>query len=228
LKAGGGAIKTMTLAPERRGGGNLVRALLRHGIVPAFGHSDADYEETRSALRSGMRYATHLFNAMRGIHHREAGAAMALLEDRRVSVELIADGFHVGLPVLRLAHTLKPPERIILVSDAAAPCGLKPGRYSFVGRTVELRRGRVTLPDGRLAGSALTLDRAVALEVRKMGLTPAQATLLATRNPARRIGMGGRRGEISPSKRADLVLLDRALRVRATWLGGALAWPTNL
>lgn len=225
ISAARGYLRTMTVAPEREGGMRLIRALLRRGIVPAFGHSDADYALARGAVRAGTRYVTHLFNAMRGLHHRDPGAVTALLEDPRVTVEVIADGHHIDLPVLRLIHALKPRDRVVLVSDSVAACGLPPGRHLFAGKTVELHEGRVTLADGTLAGSALTLDRAVALHVEKLGLPPAEAVLLATRNPARLLGLGRRRGEIAVGRRADLVLLDRKLRVRATWLAGELAWP---
>jgi N-acetylglucosamine-6-phosphate deacetylase len=222
LAAARGHVRTMTVAPERKGGRELVRHLLRAGVVPAFGHSDAGYEETRRAIDAGIPYATHLFNAMRGIHHRDPGAVTALLEDPRVAVELIADGFHVDVPVLRLVHRVKPRERVILVSDSVHPCGLKPGRYQFAGRPVRAAGGRITLLDGTLAGSLLTLDHAVALHVREVGLSPESSVLLATRNPARAVGWGRTRGEIAPGRRADLVLLDDAMRVRATWLAGRL------
>ncbi len=220
LRSGGGYVRTMTLAPEMPGGRGLLRHLLRRGVVPAFGHSDAGYEETRAAIRGGIRYATHLFNAMRGIHHRDPGAVTALLEDPRVAVELIADGFHVDVPVLRLVHAVKPRESVVLVSDSVHPCGLKSGVYPFAGKRVRASGGRVTLLDGTLAGSLLSLDRAVSLHVKNVGLSPAESVFLATENPARVIGLGRSRGAIAPGKRADLVVLDRAMRVRATWLEG--------
>ncbi len=220
LDAGGGFVRTMTLAPEMPGGMELVRLLRRRGVEPALGHSDADYDATRRALRGGIRYATHLFNAMRGIHHRDPGAVAALLEDPRVQVELIADGFHVAVPILKLVHVAKPPDSVILVSDSVHPCGLKSGRYEFAGRPVHAKGGRVTLLDGTLAGSLLTLDRAVALEVREVGLAPAHAVRCATENPARAIGLDRDRGRIAPGFRADLLLLDRSMRVRRTYLAG--------
>ena len=223
LKAGGGFVRTMTVAPEEPGGMHLVRALLRRGVAPAFGHSDADYAATRRALGAGVRYATHLFNAMRGVHHRAPGAVTALLEDPDVAVEVIADGYHIDLPVLRLVNRVKPARSVILVSDSVHSCGLRPGRYRFAGSTVVLEDGRVTLEDGTLAGSALTLDRGVALEANELGMAPARAVEYASGNPARLAGFADR-GAIAPQKRADIVLLDKELRVRATWLEGRLAW----
>lgn len=222
LEAGGGFVRTMTIAPEVPGGRACARFLERHGVVPAFGHSDAGYEETRAAVRGGIRYATHLFNAMRGIHHREPGAVTALLEDPEVQVELIADGFHVDLPVLRLVHAVKPRRSVVLVSDSVHPCGLKPGLYDFAGKPVRASGGRVTLLDGTLAGSLLTLDHAVRLHTKELGLPPAESVLCASENPARVLGEARRLGSVAPGRRADLVLLDASLRVRKTWLRGVL------
>ena len=220
IDAGRGFVRTMTLAPEQPGGLALVEHLLKRRVIPAFGHSNADYEETKRSLERGIRYATHLFNAMRGIHHRAPGAATALLEDSKIAVELIADGLHIDIPVLKLVHALKPREQVVLVSDSVHPCGLKPGRYEFAGGPVDVRNGKVTRPDGTLAGSILTLDRAVSLHVKRVGLSPQESVMLATKNPARILGLERSHGAIQKGGRADLVVLDRALRVRATWLSG--------
>ncbi|HVR73177.1 MAG TPA: N-acetylglucosamine-6-phosphate deacetylase [Planctomycetota bacterium] len=220
LRAGGGWVRTMTIAPEMPGGMALVRHLLRRAVVPAFGHSDAAYDATRRSIDGGVRYATHLFNAMRGIHHRDPGAVTALLEDPRVAVELIADGYHVDVAVLRLVHAVKHQNRVVVVSDSIHPCGLKPGSYRFAGGTVIARGGRVTLEDGTLAGSLLSLDRAVALHVHKVGLSPEDSVLLASGNPARVLGIERSRGDIAPGRRADMVLLDENMKVQGTWLAG--------
>jgi N-acetylglucosamine-6-phosphate deacetylase len=219
LDAGGGLVRTMTVAPERPGGGRLARHLLRRGVVPAFGHSGSDYEAARSAVGAGIRYVTHLFNAMDGIHHRRPGPVSAFLEDGRVTAELISDGFHVDPAVMRWAARLLSPERICLVSDSVAPCGLRPGRYRFAGKHVRLQGGRVTLADGRLAGSALTLDQAFRVQVKEVGMRPEQAALSASLVPARVLGWSDV-GDIAPGKRADLVRLTPGLRVRETYLGG--------
>jgi N-acetylglucosamine-6-phosphate deacetylase len=224
LDAGGGLVRTVTLAPELRGARELLGLLARRGVVAAFGHSDAGYAATRAALDEGVRYATHLFNAMNGLHHRAPGAVAALLEDPRVSVEVIADGHHVAAPALRLVNALKPPDKVILVSDSVAPCGLADGAYRFAGRRVLLRGGAVTLGDGRFAGSALTLDRAVRYQVEEAGAPLALAVRFATENPARAAGLARSRGAIGAGKRADLVLLDRELRVKATLLAGELVY----
>ena len=223
ITASGGTLRTMTLAPERPGNDRLIAALKRRGIVPCFGHSDADYAQARRALQRGMGCVTHFFNAMRGLHHRSPGPIAAVFEDAAVAAELIVDGHHVDYAALRLVLRSVGPLRTILVSDSVAACGLPEGKYQFAGRTVAVKEGKVTLPDGTLAGSLSTLDAAVRLAVRHLELSPAGATQLVTRNPARLIGLRTR-GEIRAGRTADLVLLDRKLRVRATWLRGELAW----
>lgn len=222
LAAGDGLVRTMTLAPELKGGKGLIRLCRKNRVVAAFGHSDADYEGTRQAISHGVRYATHLFNAMNGLHHRSPGAVTALLEDPRVSVEVISDGHHVQAPALKLINRLKNEDRVILVSDSIQACGLADGRYRFAGADVFLRHGVVRQENGTLAGSALTLDRALEVQVKKAGTPLEKAVRYCTENPARAAGVSHRAGSIRPGRRADLVLLDAKFRVKATWLGGAL------
>ena len=222
LAAGDGLVRTMTLAPELKGAGGLIRFCQKNKVVPAFGHSNADYGETCGAITGGIRYATHLFNAMNGIHHRSPGAVTALLEDPRVAVEVISDGHHVQPPALRLINRLKSEDRVILVSDSTHPCGLKDGRYRFAGAEVYLRDGVVRQKNGTLAGSALTLERALAVQVKEVGTPLEKAIRYCTKNPASAVGASRRLGSIAPGRSADLVLLDPKFRVKATWLKGEL------
>jgi len=222
LAAGDGLVRTMTLAPELKGAGGLIRFCQKNKVVPAFGHSNADYGETCGAITGGIRYATHLFNAMNGIHHRSPGAVTALLEDPRVAVEVISDGHHVQPPALRLINRLKSEDRVILVSDSTHPCGLKNGRYRFAGAEVYLRDGVVRQKNGTLAGSALTLERALAVQVKEVGTPLEKAIRYCTKNPASAVGASRRLGSIAPGRSADLVLLDPKFRVKATWLKGEL------
>ena len=223
LAAGDGLVRTMTLAPELKGAGKLIRFCQKNKVVPAFGHSNADYGETCGAITGGIRYATHLFNAMNGIHHRSPGAVTALLEDPRVAVEVISDGHHVQPPALRLINRLKSEDRVILVSDSTHPCGLKNGRYRFAGAEVYLRDGVVRQKNGTLAGSALTLERALAVQVKEVGTPLEKAVRYCTKNPASAVGASRRLGSIAPGRSADLVLLDPKFRVKATWLKGTLS-----
>lgn len=220
IDAGDGLVKTMTIAPERPGGEELIRHLKKRRVVPAFGHSGANFDDTERAVKLGVRYVTHLFNAMRGFHHRAPGPLPVLIGDPRVRVEIISDGLHVDERVLKDLAQRKAPEEICLVSDSAHPCGLRPGRYSFAGFPVILRGGRVTLADGTLAGSALTLDEAFRIQVQRVGVSPEKVSISASRAPARVVGWHRQLGEIKPGRRADLVILDRKFGVRQTFLGG--------
>jgi N-acetylglucosamine-6-phosphate deacetylase len=217
-------LRLITIAPELPGALEAIAWWAARGVAVSLGHSAADVDTARRGYAAGASSTTHLFNAMTGLDHRNPGLALAALLDPTVAVELIADGHHVQVPILRLVHALKDRRSVTLVSDSVAPCGLPPGRYSFADAPVDLRDGRVTLPDGTLAGSALTLDRAVALHVKELGLPLEEAIRLASENPARLVGEK-RRGEIRPGFRADLVHLDDRLRPRRTWVAGELAWP---
>ncbi len=219
VRAGRGWVRTQTIAPELKGAHRLITLLRRENVVPFLGHTDAGFEEARGAFAAGIPAVTHLFNAMNGIHHRAPGPAAAALLDEKIAVELIADGFHLAPEVLRMVARLKDPSRICLVSDSVAPCGLAEGRYEFAGAPVHLVGGRVTLLDGTLAGSALTLDRAVRLMARAGGASRSAAVRMASATPAQ-VARLPRRGRIAPGARADLVVLDERLRVRATYVRG--------
>jgi N-acetylglucosamine-6-phosphate deacetylase len=223
LAAGGGWVRTMTLAPERPGGMELLAHLRRRRVVGAFGHSGADFAATRAAIGKGLHYVTHLFNAMDGIHHRQPGPVPAILADPRVRAEVIGDGIHLDREILRWLGRLLPPERLCLVSDSVAPCGLSDGDYLFAGERVRLSEGRVTLANGRLAGSALTMAEAFRYQVEEIGAAPALASISASTTPAAVAGWSRTTGEIAVGKRADLVALDRRWRPLATWVAGKLA-----
>jgi N-acetylglucosamine-6-phosphate deacetylase len=226
IDAGSGTLRTQTVAPELEGAGDLIRLLRKARVRPFLGHTACDFAGAAGAFRSGVRAVTHLWNAMEPIHHRAPGPAAAALLDERVSVEVIADGFHLDREALRLAARLKPPGRVCLVSDSVAPCGLAEGRYTFAGAPVRLEGGRVTLLDGTLAGSALTLDRALRFMVEEAGVGLADAVTMATEAPADAAGLRGV-GRIAPGFRADLVVLDRRLRVREVYLAGELAYEAR-
>jgi N-acetylglucosamine-6-phosphate deacetylase len=214
-----GLVKILTLAPELRGAGGVIREARRRGILVSAGHTAATYDEGRAAFDRGVRLVTHLFNAMRPLRHRDPGIVAAALQDPRVTVSLIADLVHVDAVVLQLVFAAKPRDRIALVTDAVAAAG-RPGRTSrLAGRTL-----RVTdaprLPDGTLAGSALRMDQALR-NVVSLGVPVRDAVGMASTVPA---ALLGRRdlGRIAPGARADLVLFDRALRVRTVIIGGSV------
>lgn len=220
LDAGGGAVRMVTLAPELDGGLEAVRLLADRGVIAALGHSDATYAVARQALDAGASVATHLFNAMRGIHHREPGPVLALVEDPRACVELIADGIHLHPEVLRWAAT-SAPHRFVLVTDAMGAAGAADGDYRLGPAEVQVRDGVARLAsNGAIAGSTLTMDRAVRYAVQVAGLPLDAAVEAATATPARLLGLTDV-GAIEPGRRADLVHLDDDLAVVAVMRAGA-------
>jgi N-acetylglucosamine-6-phosphate deacetylase len=210
----------LTLAPERRGAAAAIARLAREGVLVSVGHSDAHAEEVALAAEAGARMVTHLFNAQRGIHHREPGVAGQALADERLACGLILDGHHVAETVAKVAFAAAPG-RIALVTDAMSAAGMPPGMYELGGEPVILREGEPPVrADGTLAGASLQLDDAVARAVR-IGVQPAAAIEAASRVPADLLGRSDL-GRIAPGALADLVWLDDAYRARATWVGGEL------
>ncbi len=220
LEIAAGSIKIMTLAPEVEGAIPLIRLLKRSGVIPAVGHTTADYETTRQAIRAGLSYATHLFNSYPPLHHREPGAVGAILESSRVKAELICDGVHLSPAIIRLVFRLKPLEDLILVTDGVAVLGRRIKKFTMGGREVTVDRNGARLPDGTLVGSMLPLNRALRNVVEFTGIPLFQALALITANPARLLGIADRKGDLRPGLDADLVLLDRHCRVQRTIIAG--------
>jgi N-acetylglucosamine-6-phosphate deacetylase len=218
LDAAPGLVRIVTLAPERRGGLDAVRRLVEAGVVVSIGHSDALGEQVYAAADAGARMVTHLFNAQRPLHHREAGVVGAALSDRRLTVGLIVDLHHVNAEACRIAFA-SAPGRIMLVTDAAAPAGMPPGRYELGGEPVVLKPGQPVLrDDGTIASSNLALDEGVANAV-GIGIDLLTAVEAATRIPADLAGRADL-GRIEPGARADLVWLGEDLRATTTWIRG--------
>ncbi|HKW89368.1 MAG TPA: N-acetylglucosamine-6-phosphate deacetylase [Candidatus Acidoferrales bacterium] len=220
LETAAGLVKILTLAPEVPGALDLVERAYARGVVVALGHTDATYEQAHAAIFRGARHAVHVFNAMRPFSHRETGVLGAVLTDSNVTAEVIADGVHVDDPALRLLLTVKGPELVILVSDGTAATGMKDGSYRLGTFDVTVSGGVCRNREGKLAGSTLTLDRAVQHMVR-LGVPLIQAVRMATLNPARRIGLADRKGIIAPGADADLVFLTSELKVARVCTRGA-------
>jgi len=216
-------VRVVTLAPERDGVPALVARLSARGIVVALGHTDASFEAFTAAVDAGATLATHVFNAMSPLHHRAPGATGAALTDDRVTALMIADGVHTHPAAFKLAVRAKGGGRLALVTDATPGAGLGPGVSHLGSQSVVIDQTSARLPDGTLAGSTLTMDRAIRNAVAFAGLTAGQAVRLATAVPARVLGLGDR-GSLFAGARADLVLLDEALNVTATYVGGGLAY----
>lgn len=216
---GSGPVRVMTLAPELDGGLDAIRRIVASGVVAAIGHTDASYEVTVAGIDAGARLATHLFNGMRPLHHRDPGPITALVEDERVVLELINDGVHVHEALVRRLLTSAERGRVALVTDAIAAAGLPDGEYRLGSLDVVVRDGVSLLaPGDSIAGSTTTLAASVAAAVRA-GVPVPDAVAAATTIPA---GVLGRSdvGRLTPGSRADLVVLDDELAVSDVWLGG--------
>ena len=219
LDAGDGTVRMVTLAPELDGGLEAVAVLALRGVIAALGHSDATYAVAQEAIGAGATVATHLFNAMRPIHHREPGPVLALVEDPRAFVELIADGVHLHPAVLHWAASAAP-HRFLLVTDAMGAAGAADGDYRLGPAAVQVRDGVARLAsNGAIAGSTLTMDRAVRYAVQTAGLPFDDVVEAATATPARLLGLTDV-GAIEPGRRADLVHLDDDLQVAAVMRAG--------
>ena len=224
LGAGDGILKIVTLAPELPGALEAVARLAAAGILVSIGHTDARASQVVAAAGAGARMVTHLFNAQRPLHHREPGVPGQALADPRLTSGLIADLHHVAQPVCVIAFAAAP-DRVFLVTDAAACAGMPPGRYMLGGAPIELPAGDGVPPvraDGTLAGSALRMDAALANMVRA-GVGLPRAVAAATRIPADLIGRP-QLGRILPGAEADLTWLGEDLRTRATWVAGELVY----
>jgi N-acetylglucosamine-6-phosphate deacetylase len=228
LAAGRGTIRMVTLAPELDGAVDAVRTCVDAGVIVAVGHTDATLAQVLPAVDAGATVATHLFNGMRPLHHREPGPIGALLDDERVTVELICDLVHLHPTVVRMAARHAGAGRTVLVTDAMAAAGVGDGVYEVGALRVTVRDGVPTLDGGgALAASTLTLDAAVRNFVQSCGMTMVEATAAVSGQPAALLGQAdigpGSIGTVAPGAAADLVLLDEGLHVtgvmhRGGWL----------
>ncbi|HET9382771.1 MAG TPA: N-acetylglucosamine-6-phosphate deacetylase [Streptomyces sp.] len=222
IDAAHGHARMMTLATELPGGLDSVRLLTEHGVIAAVGHTDATYEQTLAAIDAGATVATHLFNAMPPIGHRAPGPVTALLEDERVTVELINDGTHLHPAALRFAFGHAGPDRVAFITDAMDAAGFGDGHYMLGTMEVEVADGVARLVEGgSIAGSTLTLDRAFKRAVTVDGLPVEHVVAALSANPARLLGLAGRVGSLEPGRDADLVLLDGGFDVVGVMRRGA-------
>jgi N-acetylglucosamine-6-phosphate deacetylase len=213
LSAGRGTIRMVTIAPELEGAVPAVKRLVDAGVIAAIGHTDALAEDVVPAVDAGATVATHLFNGMRPLHHREPGPIGVLLDDERVTVELICDLVHLHPTVVRLAARHAGVGRTILITDAIAAAAAGDGTYDIGGLAVDVTNGVPTLAGGgSLAGSTLTMDAAFRNLVKSCGLGVLDAVAAASTRPAELLGLGDVTGRLAPGYAADVVLLDDALR----------------
>ncbi|HXV00215.1 MAG TPA: N-acetylglucosamine-6-phosphate deacetylase [Caulobacteraceae bacterium] len=220
LLASLGAGRTLvTLAPEMAGTA-MIQRLVGAGVIVSAGHTNASCAQTRAALEAGMSGFTHLFNAMSPLTSREPGVVGAALADEAAWCGIIVDGRHVDPVVLQIALKCRPLDRFVLVTDAMPCVGTDLTSFTLQNKLITVRDGACFDARGRLAGSDLDMASAVRNAVSLLGLGVAQASRMASRNPAEFLGLGASHGRIAPGYRADLVLLDEALEVDETWIAG--------
>jgi N-acetylglucosamine-6-phosphate deacetylase len=221
-QASAGTIRMMTIAPELPGAVETIRHARNLGVHSSLGHSNATYQEAQAGISAGADHATHTFNAMRALDHRDPGILGAVLENDELTADIIADGIHVHPSVLKLFLRAKGGDRAILITDAISATGMPDGIYSLGGLEVQVSNGRCEY-QGKLAGSVLTLDRAIRNVMSFAGWQLQQAVRLATLNPAQRLGISDQRGLLAPGRRADLAVLTPEGQVAHTIIGGEMA-----
>jgi N-acetylglucosamine-6-phosphate deacetylase len=219
LDAAKGHGQILTIAPELLGAIPCIDAARQAGLVVAIGHTDATYEQARAAIARGAHHAVHVYNAMRPFSHRDSGVIGAALTTPEVSAELIADGIHVDETAMRLLLKAKGAGSVILVSDGISATGMPDGNYTLGTFKVTVSGGVCRGAEGKLAGSTLTLDRALR-NIVNLGIPLGDALRMLTLNPATLLGIEFKKGSLRTGADADLLLLDRALNVTQVWTRG--------
>lgn len=213
-------IRIVTLAPELPDADDVIQYLHKNNVVIGLGHTNASFEVTQRAIHAGCTHATHLFNAMSGLHQRAPGAVGALLLSRHVNAELIVDGIHLHPAIVELTYRLKGRDSLVLVTDAMRAKCLGDGDYELGGLQVSVKEGSATLADGTLAGSVLTMPQAIKNMLTYSHCLLNDAIAMATYNPLRILGMSAHKGSVNVGKDADLVVLDAGFNVLLTLRAG--------
>ncbi|MFC3748110.1 N-acetylglucosamine-6-phosphate deacetylase [Paenibacillus sp. GCM10012306] len=217
-----GMIRQVTLAPEREGALEAIRWLRKHEITAALGHTDATYEEVIAAADAGLNQAVHTFNAMTPLHHRKPGTVGAVLSDKRIRGEIIADGIHVHPAMVALLSQLKSDGNLLLITDAMSATGLSDGEYKIGDLPVTVQDGIATLRDnpGALAGSTLTMIRGFQFLIQQAGISLEEASRAASLTPAVSLGLEQKIGSLEAGKQADILLIDDKLQLQEVWIRG--------
>jgi N-acetylglucosamine-6-phosphate deacetylase len=225
VEAAGGHAQMITMAPELIGAMPCIDAAHKSGIIVGIGHTDATYEQTRAAFARGAHHAIHVYNAMRPFSHRDSGVIGAVLTTPGITAELIADGVHVEETAMRLLLQAKGAEGVILISDGTSATGMPDGKYFLGGLEVKVSGGVCRDAEGRLAGSTLTLDRALR-NIVNLGASLADALHMLTFNPAKLLGIEFKKGALRTGADADIILLDEGLNVTNVWTRGISQQPS--
>ncbi|MGB9678873.1 MAG: N-acetylglucosamine-6-phosphate deacetylase [Thermoanaerobacteraceae bacterium] len=223
IEASNGNIKVIALAPEKDKNGEFVEYVTKKNIRVSLGHTNATYEEMKNGVDHGATIAVHTYNGMKGLHHREPGALGEVFLDDRLYSELICDFIHSHPAAVKILLKIKGTDRVVLISDAMAACGLGDGEYSLGGQKVYVKNKEARLENGTLAGSTLTLDKAVA-NITSLGITLFEACKMVSENPAKVIGIADRKGSIAIGKDADITILNSDLTVDMTMVNGEIVY----
>ena len=212
-------IKNITIAPEVDGALELIPYLRENNINVSMGHTKATYEEAMEGIKAGVNHSTHLFNAMTPFTHREPGVVGAIF-DTDITTETISDGVHISYPSLRTAYKVKTTDKVLLITDAMMACGMPDGTYSLGGQPVISKNGAARLESGALAGSILTMDKAVQNVYHNTDLPLHEVVKMASYNGAKFIGVEDKKGKIALNFDADLLILDESLEVQHVYIAG--------
>ncbi|TLS38765.1 N-acetylglucosamine-6-phosphate deacetylase [Pseudalkalibacillus caeni] len=220
----GGNIRLVTMAPEETNGLELAAYLKETGVVASIGHSDATFEQVEEAVKAGVTHATHLFNGMKGMHHREPGVVGGVMLNDKVTAEIISDGIHVRPEMIKLTYRQKGKDRLILITDAMRAKCLGPGSYDLGGQEVTVSEDKAVLEDGTLAGSILKMKDAASNMMEFTGCGLEDIVRMTAVNPAKQLGIFDRKGSIAVGKDADIVILNEDNDVLMTLCKGTIAY----
>ncbi|GED69298.1 N-acetylglucosamine-6-phosphate deacetylase [Brevibacillus reuszeri] len=215
-----GLIKVVTIAPEQPEALDAIAWLKEQGVIVSAGHTGASFAQATQAVEAGVRHFTHCFNAMTGLHHREPGVVGAAMYHEQLSTELIADGIHVHPAVMNILYRVKTAGRLALVSDSMRAAAMGEGSYDLGGQEVHVHENQAKLADGTLAGSILTLNRAVCNMVTLSKVPLPEAVEMASHTPATILGLGERKGRLAAGYDADITVLDQQFHVNMTFVAG--------
>ena len=217
-----GTLSMMTIAPEMPGNLEIIKKLKEHNVIPAFAHSNANYEETKKGFEAGINHVTHIFNAMPGLHHRNAGPLNAIFENETITAQIISDGHHLHPSTVKMIYKILGLERCICITDGIQAIGLTEGKYFYNGKEYESKGGAARYLDGTLIGSAMSLLEIVFKFKEFTGCTLEEAINSASKNPAKLLGLN--KGDIEKGKDPDIIILDNDNSVFLTIVNGRVVY----